>query len=122
VAERDGQRAWAAYQTMAPHVIIADWMMPEMDGLELCRRVRAEGRPRYTYFMLLTALDGRARYFQGMDAGADDFLPKPCDLNELAARLRVAERIMNLQAEVRRLEGLLPICSYCKNIRDDGGE
>ncbi len=57
-----------------------------------------------------------------MDAGADDFLTKPLDRSELRVRLRVAERLLGLQAEVRQLEGLLPICSYCKRIRDEGNE
>jgi DNA-binding response OmpR family regulator len=70
--------------------------------------------------LLLTALKGRARFLDGMQAGADDFMSKPVDREELHARLRVAERILGLQQEVKQLEGLLPICSYCKKIRDEG--
>jgi DNA-binding response OmpR family regulator len=69
--------------------------------------------------MLLTALSGRANYLEGMDAGADDFVTKPFERHELHARLRVAERVLGLHRTVRQLEGLLPICSYCKRIRDE---
>jgi CheY-like chemotaxis protein len=68
---------------------------------------------------MLTVLEGRGCYLEGMSAGADDFVHKPVGPDELAARLRVGERILGLQTEVRQLEELLPICSYCKKIRDD---
>ncbi len=71
---------------------------------------------------MLTSLEGKGRYLEGMEAGADDFINKPFDKETLAARLRVAERILNLQAEVKQLEGLLPICAYCKKIKDDGNQ
>ncbi len=119
LAAENGMEALAHYQTENIHLIISDWMMPEMDGLELCRRVRSEQRVKYTYFILLTALTGKEHFLEGMEAGADDFLNKPFDRETLQARLRVAERILSLQAEVKALEGLLPVCSYCKRIRDD---
>ena len=115
----DGVEAWDLFQTQPVDVVITDWMMPRADGLDLCRRIRAEGRARYTYLVLLTALRGRERYLDGMDAGADDFLTKPFDRQELHARLTVASRVLGLQATVNQLEGLLPICSYCKRIRSD---
>jgi DNA-binding response OmpR family regulator len=115
----DGHAAWVAFQRTPFPVVICDWMMPELDGLELCRRIRAADRTLYTYVLLLTALDGKARHFEGMDAGADDFLTKPLDADDLRVRLRVAERILSLQAEVKQLEGLLPICSWCRKIRDE---
>jgi DNA-binding response OmpR family regulator len=99
-------------------VVISDWMMPVMDGIELCRRIRARRRFRYTYVLMVTSRGGRQRYLEALDAGADDFIPKPLDVEELSARLRVAERILGLQAEMRQLQGLLSICSYCKNIRE----
>jgi DNA-binding response OmpR family regulator len=118
----DGREAWGEFEKSPFPVVISDWMMPEMDGLELCRRIRAADHTKYTYVILLTALGGKGHFLQGMDAGADDFLMKPLDPAELRVRLRVAERLLGLQAEVRQLEGLLPICSYCKRIRDEKNE
>lgn len=115
----DGAQAWARYRSGDTRVLILDWMMPELDGLDVCRMARAEHGKAYTYVMMLTVLEGKGSYLQAMDAGADDFINKPIDLEELAARLRVAERILGLQAEVRQLAGLLPICAYCKRIRDE---
>jgi DNA-binding response OmpR family regulator len=115
----DGREAWQLIQADRPQILIVDWMMPHVDGLELCRMVRSENRARYTYIIMLTALGGKGSYLEGMNAGADDFMTKPFDQDQLRARLRVAERILNLQAEVKQLEGLLPICSYCRRIRDD---
>ena len=65
-------------------------------------------------------MQGKCAYLEGMSAGVDDFVTKPFDPDELAARLRVAERILGLQTQVKQLEGLLPICTYCKRIRDEG--
>jgi DNA-binding response OmpR family regulator len=115
----DGQEAWAATRLFRYPVVIADWMMPELDGLELVRRLRAAGDERYTYVILVSAQGGRGRYLEGMAAGADDFLTKPIDADELRARLHVAERILGLRREVSELRGILPTCSYCKRIRDD---
>ena len=119
IATENGRDAWGVFQQEHVSVIISDWMMPDIDGLGLCRLIRAEDRTRYTYFILLTALGGKGCYLEGMNAGADDFITKPFDKDQLAARLRVAERILKLQSEVKQLEGLLPICMYCKKIRDD---
>jgi phosphoserine phosphatase RsbU/P len=114
----DGSQAWGAWQLSAPRVVVADWLMPEMDGLELCRKIRATpGRP-YTYFILQTVRQGRDSYLEAMDAGVDDFITKPAGAPELAARLRVAGRILGLREELLALEGLLSVCSYCKRIRN----
>lgn len=118
-AVENGQLAWDLYSSEPVPMLISDWMMPVLDGLQLCRKIRAEKRASYTYIILLTALSGKANYLEGMEAGADDFVVKPFDVDELHARLRAAERILTLQHEVRQLRGLLPICSYCKKIRDD---
>jgi DNA-binding response OmpR family regulator len=75
--------------------------------------VRAEKREKYTYILLLTVLEGKESYLEGMKAGTDDFITKPLDRDQLAARIRVAERILSLQTELKQLQGLLPICSYC---------
>lgn len=116
----DGAEAWADLQLMQVPVVISDWQMPEIDGPDLCRRIRARKDAKYTYFILVTASGGKQRYLEGMDAGADDFITKPVDLEELRARLKVAERILGLRLHVQQLEGLLPICQYCKRIR--GGD
>jgi phosphoserine phosphatase RsbU/P len=115
----DGSQAWEEFRRQFIPMLIVDWMMPKVDGLELCRMVRMEHRPRYTYIIMPTASGGKGSYLEGIRAGADDFITKPFDTDELQARLGVAERILSLQAEVRQLQGLLPICTYCKRINDD---
>ncbi len=115
----NGRDAWYAYRTSAPQIVITDWMMPVVDGPDLCRMIRADARVQYTYIIMLTASERKEDYLVGMNAGADDFVTKPFDLEGLKARLRVAERVLNLQSAVDQLEGLLPICSYCKKIRDE---
>ena len=120
VVAENGREAWEVFEQQEDiQVAISDWLMPDLDGLELCRRIRAEKRPHYIYIILITILSGKRSYMRGMDAGADDFLTKPFDLDQLVARLRVAARILTLQREVNQLESLLPICSYCKKIRDE---
>ena len=115
----DGEQGWQAFVREQPRLVITDWMMPELDGLQLCRRIRGVEKECYTYIIMLTALSGKKNFLEGMGAGADDFLNKPMDMDELMTRLHVAERILALQTEVRQLEGLLPICAYCKQIRDE---
>ncbi len=122
VQTTNGKEAWEAFLSSPPQVIITDWMMPVMDGLELTRRVREHLRPGYTYVIILTALDSKVGYFEGMSAGADDFVTKPCEIVDLNMRLRVAERILSLQNEVEQLQGILSICPRCKRIRNDHGE
>lgn len=119
ITARDGRIAWEIFQRESIRVVITDWMMPEVDGPELCGLIRSEGRAAYTWIILLTALGDRGSYLKGMSAGADDFIAKPFDLEMLGMRLRVAERVLRLQAHVKQLEGLLPVCSYCKKIRDE---
>jgi two-component system cell cycle response regulator len=97
LAAEDGEKAWELYRE-APDVdaIISDWMMPGMDGLELCRKVRDEERGGYTYFIFLTALGDRAHLLMGLEAGADDYLSKPLDRDELQVRLISARRVTQL--------------------------
>ena len=118
VEARDGTEAWSIFQEEAPRIIVTDWMMPGMDGGELCQLVRTRRDQPYTYIIVLTSLSGKGSYMEAMDAGADDFLTKPVDMDELTARLRVAERVLALQTEVRLMQKLLPICMYCGKIRD----
>jgi signal transduction histidine kinase len=100
----DGQEAWTIFNREHVPLVISDWMMPDLDGIELTRRIRAENRARYTYVILLTALGGKENYLEAMRAGADDFASKPLDSDQLHARLRVAERILGLQRELVQLE------------------
>jgi CheY-like chemotaxis protein len=117
----DGAEAWERLQKEPVSVIVSDWMMPEVDGLQLCRRIRERVDRDYTYFILLTANHaGRENLAQAMEAGIDDFLQKPLDRDAIWMRLRVAERILGFTRQIRQLGELLPICSFCKKIRDDG--
>ena len=117
---QDGEQAWALFQQQIElQVVVSDWLMPKMDGLELCRKLRRERRDHYIYIIMITVLEGKNNYLEAMDAGADDFMTKPFDPQQMAARLCVAERILELRYEHFQLQRLLPICSYCKNIRDD---
>ncbi len=104
VAVTNGQEAWATFNQAHVSLVISDWMMPDLDGVELCRRIRAENHAKYTYIILLTALEGKASYLEAMEAGADDFATKPLDADQLHARLRVAERILGLQRDLVQLE------------------
>ncbi len=116
----DGRAAWQLLQQEPVRVVVSDWMMPESDGLDLCRRIRQRVGSEYIYFILLTSRDATLEnQTAAADAGVDDFLTKPLDLPELWMRLRVAERILRYTTQVRQLEEMLPICSYCKKIRDD---
>jgi sigma-B regulation protein RsbU (phosphoserine phosphatase) len=130
----NGARAWEILQTEgAPRLAVLDWMMPELDGLEVCRRARARAGAAYTYILMLTARGRKEDIVAGLDAGADDYLTKPFDPHELRSRVHVGERILSLEnslhqkveelqsalAQVEQLQGLLPICMYCKKIRDD---
>jgi phosphoserine phosphatase RsbU/P len=117
----------------APSLAILDWMMPGLDGVEVCRRIRSEVGGKHYYVILLTARHDKEDIVTGFVAGADDYVTKPFNASELCARIAVGLRILSLQREledriteleaalstVKKLEGLLPICSYCKNIRDD---
>jgi two-component system, cell cycle response regulator len=101
IIARDGAEAWRALDAEdAPRLAILDWMMPGMDGVEICRRVRAAGREPYLYILLLTARTESQDLVEGMEAGADDYLTKPFAAHELRVRLRAGQRILDLQAEL----------------------
>jgi sigma-B regulation protein RsbU (phosphoserine phosphatase) len=116
----DGEAAWEAIRgSSPPSLAIVDWMMPGLDGPALCQRIRKAALRSYVYVILLTSRSSPQDLVAGLDAGADDYLTKPFDPDELRARMRVGQRMIELLANVKRLHGLLPICSYCKRIRDD---
>src|SRR5437762_11579473 len=99
VATENGKEAWEVFRRGRFRLVISDVLMPEIDGLELCRRVRKHKQSKYTYVIIITALIGKKDYLEGMEAGADDFITKPFDPDELKARLRVAERIISFQEQ-----------------------
>ncbi len=134
VVAGDGAQAWALLEGEdAPRLAILDWMMPELDGVEICRRLRGIPNVAPPYLILLTAKSSKEDVVTGLDAGANDYLTKPFDRAELRARVQVGAHVLELQsnltdrvrelegalAQVKQLEGLLPICSYCKKIRDE---
>jgi signal transduction histidine kinase len=96
-AAQDGAEAWRLFEAGDCPIVITDWMMPELDGLELVRRIRTSRRTGYVFTILLTARAQKEDLVQGMEAGADDFLTKPFDRDELRVRLRAAERILELE-------------------------
>jgi len=101
VATANGCEAWDRFLEGDFNFVITDWMMPECDGLELCRRIRKFEHPSYVYLIMATSNSGREDLITGMDAGADEFIVKPINHRELQARMRAAERILNLQRELK---------------------
>ena len=101
VVAQNGVEAWNLFQAGEFRIVISDWMMPEMDGVELIRRIRAAERAGYVYLILLTARSQKEDIVEGMEAGADDFVTKPFDRDELRVRLRAGQRIMELEAALR---------------------
>ena len=114
-----GDEALRLFSAEAAPIVVTDWMMPGMDGLELTTRLRSGRGKSYTYVLLLTSVEGRENWLKAMESGVDDFLPKPIDVAVLRARLRVAERILDLMARNRTLARFIPICMYCKKARTD---
>jgi DNA-binding response OmpR family regulator len=129
----DGCEALRVLQgSRGPEIAMLDWMMPGIDGLDICRQMRATMPNAGTYIILVTARGGLENVVRGLEAGADDYITKPFDPRELRARLHVGVRIVQLQRallerfreledalkRVKQLQGLLPICSYCKKIRN----
>jgi phosphoserine phosphatase RsbU/P len=116
-----------------PGMAILDWMMPGMSGVEICREIRAIESRNPVYIILLTALGDKDSVVAGLQSGADDYVTKPFDPEELKARIRVGARVIELRdrlamqvkelesalAHVKLLQGIIPICSHCHSIRDD---
>ena len=120
VIARDGAEAWELFNREPARLIVSDWMMPGLDGLGLCEKVRARAGTLYTYFILLTANRTSAHnYEMASAAGVDDFLTKPLDREAIRMRLRVAERILRYTAEIQKLQEMIPICVYCRKVRDE---
>jgi sigma-B regulation protein RsbU (phosphoserine phosphatase) len=137
VTASDGNAAWKVFETLrgedAPDLAVMDWMMPGLEGIEICRRLRATPGFEFVYVILLTSRGDKEDLAAGLAAGANDYITKPFDPIELEARVRVGERMVKLQtslaarvteleealAHVSKLQGLLPICSYCKKVRNE---
>ena len=130
----NGAEAWAILQSVdSPSLAILDWMMPELQGVEVCRRVRQIPTATPPYLILLTAKSEKSDVVIGLDSGADDYLIKPFDRSELRARIQVGTHVLELQkhlvdrvqeleaalSQVKQLQGLLPVCSYCKKVRSE---
>ena len=117
----------------APKLAVLDWMMPGMDGVEVCRKVREINTNDPAYLILLTSRDNREDIVHGLKSGANDYIVKPYDVEELQVRIGVGRKVVDLQtslagriaelqaalAQIKTLQGILPICMYCKKIRDD---
>lgn len=134
VSAVNGAEAWAVLQSEdAPSLAILDWIMPELHGVEVCRRVRQIPTATPPYLILLTAKSEKSDVVIGLDSGADDYLIKPFDRSELRARIQVGTHVLELQkhladrvkeleaalSQVKQLQGLLPVCSYCKKVRSE---
>jgi DNA-binding response OmpR family regulator len=130
----DGAAAWEALGTDDPPALaVLDWVMPGLDGVEVCRRVRARTATVSPYLILVTAKGETEDVVAGLEAGADDYIAKPFAPAELRARVAVGARVVTLQQslaervraleealiQVKHLQGLLPICAWCKRIRND---
>jgi len=132
----NGAEAWdKLQQPNAPPLVILDWMMPELDGMEVVRLVRSLQTHRQPYIIMLTAKSEKTDVAAALEAGANDYLIKPFSIIELQARVNVGRRMIEMQdvlaskieelnralEEIKTLRGILPICSNCKKIRDDKG-
>lgn len=129
----DGVQAWQAIERRPPALIVLDWVMPELDGLELVRRIRAAPALAGIYIVMVTALDRKDDVVLALQSGANDYLCKPFLAAEFKARISMAARLLQTQADlaarvreledalaqVRQLRDLIPICSYCRRVRDD---
>jgi DNA-binding response OmpR family regulator len=134
VVVHDGDAAWKSIERdPSLSLAVLDWMMPGLEGPTLCARIRAQAAHAHLYVLLVTGRETRADIIAGLDAGANDYIVKPFDQEELRARVQVGIRMIELRenlnarvvelqnalSQIKQLSGLLPICSYCKRIRSD---
>ena len=130
----DGEEAWQLLDAADPPLLaLLDWEMPGMQGPEIVQKLRRKTAASPTYLILLTSRDSQADIVQGLRAGADDYVTKPANEDELIARVNVGARVVQLQgaladrvrsleealANVKALQTLLPMCAYCKSVRND---
>ncbi len=130
----DGESAWNAFKSeAAPEILLLDWLMPNLSGIDVCNKINELELDTPPYIILLTAMDSSENLIEGLQAGANDYVTKPFNHNELKARLGVAEKVIGLQRSlknhvnelqcaldhVKTLQHILPICSHCHSIRDD---
>lgn len=97
VVASDGKEGWSLWHSERPKLVILDWMMPEINGIELCRMIRDSGESSYTYVILLTSRSESKDIVEGMDSGADDFITKPFVRDELIVRVRAGVRILGYE-------------------------
>ncbi len=134
ITAQDGNEAWEElHRPQAPKLVLLDWKMPGKDGVEICKKIRQEENNTPPYIILLTGKDHKEDIIEGLQAGADDYIVKPFDIDALKARIEVGQRVINLQTNlaeridelqqavnhIKRLQGIIPICAYCKKIRND---
>jgi sigma-B regulation protein RsbU (phosphoserine phosphatase) len=134
VVAADGLSSLAAFASEpAPQLVLLDWMLPDTDGIDLCRQIRATSSGVSAHIIMITSRSEPQDLVDGLNAGADEYLVKPVNPTELRARVHAGARVVALQqhlkdrvrelesalASVDRLSGLLPICAYCHSIRDD---
>jgi sigma-B regulation protein RsbU (phosphoserine phosphatase) len=116
----NGAEAWEAIKAHPYPVVVTDWIMPEIDGLQLTQLIRRLPRESYTYIIMLTGMTKRDDFLTGVKAGVDAFLVKPLDGAVLEAQVGIATRILGLQSHARKLENLMTVCSYCKRVKNEG--
>ncbi len=120
VTASDSAQALTCIADMDIRVVISDWEMPGLTGIDLVRALRADRLKPYVYFILLTGKRiGSINFMEAMDAGADDYMEKPARRDILKVRLRVAERILKLDMQMKDLSRLVPVCSSCRRVRRD---
>ena len=120
VAVESGAEAWEKLRKEHFPVVITDWMMPGIDGLQLTALIRRTPREQYTYVVMLTGKSKREDFLKAIQSGVDAFLPKPLDGIMLEAQINIASRILGLQAHAKKLESMMTVCAHCKRVRDKG--